>query len=98
MFFFEAEGAGNPTATRIDFADFEACRLEDRNRRRGSDESLLMAMAVEQCLSPAASKVQGQFACIHLPHEKFFQQKTALRDLFGVVGSEKLRIFIPQRQ
>ena len=94
MFFFEAEGAGHAAAARVDFVDFKTCRLENRNCRCGSDESLLMAVAVEQCLAIAVPKVQGQLACIEFPHQKFFQQKAVFRDPFGLVGSKELRVFV----
>src|SRR4029453_1892820 len=58
MLFFEAEGAGHAAAARIDFADFEACRLENRDCWCSADEGFLMTVAVQQRFAIAVPKVQ----------------------------------------
>src|SRR6266498_1603239 len=98
MFFFEAEGAGHAAAARIDFADFEACRLENRDCWCSADEGFLMTVAVQQRFAIAAPKVQGELACIEFLHQKFFQQKTAFRDPFGLVGSKELGVFVSKSE
>src|SRR5262245_19165006 len=93
MLFFEAEGAGHAAAARIDFADFKACRLENRNCRGSSNESFLMAMTVEECLTSTLD-VQREFASIKFSHQKLFQQETVFRDPFGLVGSKELGVLV----
>lgn len=48
VLFFEAKGTGHTAAARIDFADFEAGLLENRDSRPRPDQGFLMAVAVEQ--------------------------------------------------
>src|SRR5258705_13392687 len=50
MFFFKTEGAGHAAAARVDFTDFVASGFEHRGRRRGADQSFLMAVAMQQTL------------------------------------------------
>src|SRR5438309_6079971 len=93
----EAERAGHAAAARVDFLDLESRPAKRRDRGRGADERLLVAVPVEQCLAPLGAEGQSQPAAA-LTDQELLEQERLLRHRSSVIGTDQVDGLVAQSQ